>query len=153
VQEKTRYWNRLTAPLKMYFPQALVWLDQVGSKIAVEFLARWPSLEKLQRARPATIERFFIDHNRRSAERIAEGLEQIRQAVPATTDAAVALSTRTAIVVWAGLLKRVLEAIAIYDQKMDELARAHPDYAIMRSFPGAAADRCVGKPARAVAKR
>src|SRR2546430_550680 len=49
----------VTAHLKMYFPQALAWFDEIGSNIAAEFLERWPSLEKLQRARPATIERFF----------------------------------------------------------------------------------------------
>jgi transposase len=137
VHEKTRYSNRLTAHLKMYFPQVLLWFDEIGSNIAAEFLECWPSLEKLQRAKAATIKRFFIDHNSRDPERIAERLEQIRQAVPATTDAAVALSSSTAIVVWAGLLKQVLAAIAIYDQKIAELARAHPDYALMKSFPGA----------------
>lgn len=137
VHEKTRYSNRLTAHLKMYFPQVLAWFDEIGSNIAAEFLERWPSLEKLQRARPATIERFFIDHNSRDSERIAERLEQIRKAVPATTDAAVVMSCSAAIVVWAGLLKQVLTAIATYDENIDELARAHPDYALMKSFPGA----------------
>ena len=65
VHEKTRCSNRLTAHLKMYFPQVLDWFDEIGSNIAAEFLERWPSLDKLQRARPATIERFFIDHNSR----------------------------------------------------------------------------------------
>jgi len=41
------------------------------------------------------------------------------------------------MVAWAGLVKQVLAAIAIYDEKIDELARAHSDYARMRSFPGA----------------
>jgi transposase len=137
VQEKTRYSNRLTAHLKMYFPQALLWFEEIGSNIAAEFLECWPSLEKLQRAKPATIKRFFIDHHSRDPERLAERLEQIRQAVPATTDSAVAQSSSTALVVWAGLLKQVLAALAIYDQKIGELARAHPDYALLKSFPGA----------------
>ena len=107
VHEKTRCSNRLTAHLKMYFPQVLDWFDEIGSNIAAEFLERWPSLEKLQRARPATIERFFIDHNSRDPERIKERLEQIRKAVPATTDAAVVTSSSAAIVAWAGLLKQV----------------------------------------------
>jgi hypothetical protein len=34
----------------MYFPQVLAWFDEIGSNIAAEFLERWPSLEKLQRA-------------------------------------------------------------------------------------------------------
>jgi hypothetical protein len=33
---------------------------EVGLKIAADFLDRWPSLNKVQRARPATIERFFM---------------------------------------------------------------------------------------------
>lgn len=137
VHEKTRYSNRLTAHLKMYFPQALAWFDEIGSNIAAEFLERWPSLDKLQRARPATIERFFIDHNSRDRERITERLEQIRKAIPATTDAAVLTSCSAAIAAWAALLKQVLAAIATYDDKIDALARAHPDYALMNSFPGA----------------
>jgi transposase len=137
VHEKTRYSNRITAHLKMYFPQALNWFDEIGSNIAAEFLERWPSLERLQRARPATIERFFIDHNSRDRERIAQRLEQIRKAIPATTDAAVLTSSSTAIVAWAALLKQVLAGIAIYDEKIDGLAHAHPDYALINSFPGA----------------
>jgi len=40
-------------------------------------------------------------------------------------------------VAWAALLKQVLAGIATYDEKIDSLARAHPDYALMNSFPGA----------------
>ncbi len=139
VHEKTRYSNRLTSHLKMYFPQTLEWFDEIGSHIAAEFLERWPTIEKLQRARPATIERFFIDHNSRNAERIAERLDQIRKAIPATNDMAVLVSCSTAVVAWAGLLKQVLAAITAYDEKIDMLAREHPDYTLMKSFPGAGA--------------
>src|SRR5215813_2251760 len=66
VHEKTRYSNRITAHLKMYFPQALHWFD-VGSTMSADFLERWPSLEPLQRAQPATIERLFIDHTAATA--------------------------------------------------------------------------------------
>jgi transposase len=137
VHEKTRYSNRMTSHLKMYFPQVLDWFDEIGSNIAAEFLERWPDLDKLQRARPATIERFFIDHNSRNAESIAKRLDQIRKAVPATTDRAVLASCAAAVVAWAGLLKQLLAAIAAYDEKVDALAREHPDYLLMKSLPGA----------------
>jgi transposase len=137
VHERTRCSNRLTSHLKMYFPQALDWFDEIGSKIAAEFLERWPSLDKLQRARPATIERFFIEHNSRNPERIAERLKQIREAVPATTDVAVLVSCMTAVMAWAGLLKQLLVAIADYDEKIETLARKHADYMLMKSLPGA----------------
>jgi transposase len=137
VAEKTRYSNRITSHLKMYFPQVLAWFDEIGSNIAAEFLQRWPSLDKLQRARPGTIERFLIDHNSRNPESIAKRLDQIRQAVPATTDGAVLASGSAAVTAWAGLLQQVLAAIAVYDETIDRLARQHPDYALMKSFPGA----------------
>jgi hypothetical protein len=78
VQEKTRYSNQITAHLKMCFPQVLHWFD-VGSTMAADFLERWPSLEQLQRARPASIERFFVDHNSRDHERIAQRLERFER--------------------------------------------------------------------------
>lgn len=60
---------------------------------------------------------FFIDHNGRDSERIAERLEQIRKAIPATTDAAVVTPCSAAIVVWAGLLKQVLTASGLTTRK------------------------------------
>jgi hypothetical protein len=65
-----------------------------------EFLEHWPSLGKLQRARPATIERFFVDHNSRNPENIAKRLDQIRNATQATTDSAVITSCSAAVVAW-----------------------------------------------------
>ena len=47
------------------------------------------------------------------------------------------VSCSTAVVAWAGLLKQLLAAIADYDEKIDALARQHPDYALMKSLPGA----------------
>lgn len=137
VHEKTRYSNRLTAHLKMYFPQALQWFDDIGSLLAVDFLQRWPDLEALQRARSATIERFFLDHNSRSMPRIRQRIEEIRKAVRATHDQAVVSSCRTAVAAWAGLLRPLLRAIQDYDRQIDQLARQHSDYALMNSFPGA----------------
>lgn len=137
VDEKTRCSNRITAHLKMYFPQVLDWFDEIGSHIAAEFLERWPDLGKLKRAKPATIQHFFLNHNSRNAQRTTERLEQISKAVPATSDMAVLTSGRAAVVAWAGLLKELLTAIACYDEQIEKLARQHPDYPLMRSLPGA----------------
>jgi transposase len=137
VHERTRCSDRITSYLKLYYPQVLDWFDEIGSNIAAEFLERWPSLDKLQRARPATVERFFLDHNSRNAEQIASRLDQIRKAALATTDATVIASCAAAVVAWAGLLKQLIRAIDSYDEKIDTLARKHPDYALIKSLPGA----------------
>jgi hypothetical protein len=111
VQEKTRYSNRLTAHLKLYFPQVLNWFDQVTADITADFLERWPTLEKLQRARPATIRAFFRDHNSRDPEKIGARLKQIRQAVSATHDVAVVTASSTAVIALVRILREVRRAI------------------------------------------
>jgi hypothetical protein len=44
VADKTQCSNRLTAHLKMYFPQTLNWFSEISSEIAAAFLERWPTL-------------------------------------------------------------------------------------------------------------
>lgn len=52
-------------------------------------LERWPSLQQLQRAHSGTLKKFFLQHNARSQNRIAERIQSVYQAVPATADQAV----------------------------------------------------------------
>jgi len=137
VNERSRYSNRLTAHLKLYFPQVLDWFDQVSSEITGDFLERWPTLEKLQRAKPVTIRRFLCDHNSRDPEKIEARLAEIRRAVSATHDVAVITTATTAVIALVRILKEVRLAIAAYDQQIEKIARAHPDFALFASLPGA----------------
>src|SRR5258708_8714677 len=59
VDDQTAYSNQLRAKLKLYFPQAARWLPELHSRLAGEFLQRWPTLPSLQKARLGTIRRFF----------------------------------------------------------------------------------------------
>ena len=88
VDERTRQSNRLIDELKMYFPQVMRWFDDVQSPLVADFLKRWPTLPDLQRARPGTLRHFFHQHNCRNEERIEGRLQEMRQAVAVTTDAA-----------------------------------------------------------------
>src|ERR1022692_443292 len=58
VNEKTRQVQRLTAKLKIYFPQVLDWFDKMDSPLVGALLHRWPTLPDLQRARSGTIRSF-----------------------------------------------------------------------------------------------
>jgi len=107
VNDKTRYSNRLTAYLKMYFPQVLDWFSEVTSPIAGDFLERWPSLQKVQKARPETLRRFFVQHHSCTSESIDRRLEEIRGAMSATHDAAVTCSCSAAVLA----LVRIVRAI------------------------------------------
>ena len=137
VNDKTRYSNRLTAYLKMYFPQVLGWFSEVTSLIAGDFLERWPSLQKVQKARPETLRKFFIQRHSCTLDNVDRRLEEIRSALPATHDAAVAFSCSAAVLALVQILRAVRDAIVSYDQQIETLARQHPDFAIIDSLPGA----------------
>jgi transposase len=137
VNEKTRHSNRLTAWLKMYFPQALDWIDDIDSSLGLDFLERWPTLEQLQRTKPNTLHRFFVDHHSRSQERIRARIQAIYPAVPATTDPAM-LTAGPAIA--AGLveqLKVVQAAITALDQGIEAAVATHPEAPLFAGLPGA----------------
>ncbi len=137
VDQKTACTNRLTAHLKMYFPQALNWFGEIGSPIAVAFLERWPTLAAIQKARATTIRQFYSSHNSRTGgDSLDQRVEEIHKAIPATNDLAVITGYSVAVLAWIGFLKQLLHAIKDYDQRIEALAKAHPDYALMKSFPG-----------------
>ena len=139
VDEKTRQSNRLTACLKIYFPQILRWFDDVSAPIVGALLQRWPSLQELQHAHPGTLKKFFLGHNCRSQQRIEERIQAICQAVPATCDQAVLQGEAAAARGFVALLKTLRENIAELDQQIELLVASHPDRAVFASLPGAGA--------------
>lgn len=139
VNEKTRQSNRLTACLKLYFPQALKWFDDVTSPLVGALLEQWPDLEKLQRAHDGTLRKFFHQHNCRSAERIQERIDAIRQAVPATTDVAVLEGEAMAAHCLIQLIATLRANIAELEERIAKLYAAHAEKALFEGLPGAGA--------------
>lgn len=137
VAEKTRQSNRLTQQLKMYFPQVLSWFEDIDTALVGDLLRRWPTLEELQKARPATLEQFFREHNCRRAERIQQRLEQIRQAIPATRDGAVLVSSVLKVRTLVRLLADLRQAIEELDRQIAERFAQEPDTAWLQRLPGA----------------
>jgi transposase len=137
VDEKTRQNNRLTACLKMYFPQILRWFDDVTSPLVGDLLERWPGLKELQRAHPGTLRKFFHQHNCRSDDLIEQRITAIYEAIPATNDPAVleagAATARALVSVLAALRCN----IAGFDQRIREIVLSHPDGKLFASLPGA----------------
>jgi len=136
VSDKGRYSNRLTAYLKMYFPQVLGWFSEVTSPITGDFLERWPTLQKLQKARPETLRKFFLQRHGCKLDNIDRRLEEIRRAMPATHDAAVTCSSSAAVLALVRIVRAVRDAIVCYDGQIEPLTREHPDFAIIDSLPG-----------------
>jgi transposase len=138
VNEKTRVVNRLTAKLKMYFPQILEWVD-VDSKLGVALLQKWSTLEALQKAGAARLRTFFRKHHCRQAELIETRIRAIGRAVVLLRDRAVIQAQTAAVQVLVQLLSILQDGIAELEQQIEQAVKDHPDFAIFDSFPGAGA--------------
>jgi transposase len=107
--------------------------------MACDFLAKWPTLEKLQETQPETIRNFYQEHGSRRRNVIDDRLKQIRSAVPLTTDAPVIEPSVFLVQSIAPQLRSVIDAIARFDRRINEVFEKHPDAQIFSSFPGAGA--------------
>ena len=136
VNDKTRYLNRLTSQLKMFFPQILQWFKEVDAPVVSDVLTAWPTLEHMQAAKPSALAKFFGRH-RFSPERSDQLRTALVAAIPATRDQAV---IATGVIVVKRLIEqlRVLRAsIKEHAEKIEELTASHPDFEIFASLPGA----------------
>lgn len=137
VDEKTRQGQRLTAKLKLYFPQVLDWFGKVDSPLLGAVLQRWPTLPDLQKARPQTIRSFCAQHHCRHAELIEERIRKIRAATPAIRDAAVIQPAVILTRNWLAILATLRQGVAELDQHIAATTAGHADFAVFDSFPGA----------------
>ena len=139
VDERTRLTNRLTALLKQYFPQALAWAGALDTAVALDFLARWPQLEDLQRATPSELQEFYRAHGCRLGDKLPQRLAAISAAQPLTTDAAVKRACAGMVQALLEPLRGLLSGLATLEQQIAEGFAQHPDQAIFSSLPGAGA--------------
>ena len=97
----------------------------------------WPTLAAVQRARAATVRRFYQQHNCRRAAVIAVRLEQIATAVPHITNPAIINPLSLVVQTYATQLRSLLEAIETFDTQIAAVFASHPDHDLFASFPGA----------------
>jgi transposase len=136
VDEKTRCLNRLTHRLKMYYPQVLGWFGSVDSVLVWRFLEQWPDLESLRKARRSTLKAFLERDARCSPPDIEELWPLMRNAISATRDAAVIASSILFVKTIVQQLQLLHEAIREYGKRIERLTETHPDFSLVRSFPG-----------------
>lgn len=137
VNQRVAFTNQLTQVLKEYFPQALDWGGEIDKVMVCDFLSKWPTLEKIMKARPNTIRTFYRRHGCRSCERIEERLNAIRTAQALTEDPAVIATSVWIVQTIVRALYPILDSIARLDKEIEERFKAHPDMEIFDSFPGA----------------
>jgi len=136
VEDRRRFSNRLINTLKQYYPHLLDWFSHRGSGLFCDFITRWPSLQKVKRARPETLRKFFISHKGRSSAYTEQRIKSISEAEPLTLDKAVIDSHQLLAVALAKQMLVAVEAIEIFDSEISELFDTLPDAELYRSLPG-----------------
>ncbi|MCI0605921.1 IS110 family transposase [bacterium] len=137
VNRTTAIRNQITGLLKGYYPQALDSVAQVRTKMACDFLSRWPSLGQLQKARPAQLRKFYYQHNCRYVQLVDQRIAEIRTARALTEDEAIVSSSALMIEALVEELRPLLSQIDRFDKEIAKAFQAHPDREIFQSFPGA----------------
>jgi transposase len=137
MNDRVRLTNRLRNALKQYYPQALEWFDRIDTLLFCDFIKRWPSLAQARRARKATLEKFFHEHNMNRKALLERRVTAIKSAMPLTTDEAVIVPYRLQALTLVAQLEVALESIRSYDEEIAGLAPQHPDYGLFNTLPGA----------------
>lgn len=138
VEQRTALSNQLTDLLKQYFPQALDWAgDKIYSRMACNFLIRWPDLVRLQRAKPQTLRSFYYAHNLRRSDLIEQRIKAITLAKPLIDDAPIIDVSRQAVQALAKLLRQLADVIAGFDKQIQKVFADHQDAALFAQLPGA----------------
>jgi transposase len=138
VDERTGLSNRLIALLKQYFPQALVLCgEDLWRPLATRFLLKWPSLQAVQKAKPATLKAFYYLNGSRSAKLLEQRLALVEKAVPVTDETALIESFVLRVQLICRQLQLVRQTVQSYDQQIAQAYAAHPDREIFASLPGA----------------
>ena len=138
VDHRTGLTNQLLSHLKAVFPQAPKLLgEDLASRLATDFLKKWPTLQAVQKVKPAVLRQFYYGHNSRSEELIALRLELAKNAVALTSDPALLAAHSLSIQTLAAQLEALRPFLQQYDQQIAELFGAHPDAPIFQSLPGA----------------
>ncbi len=139
VGKRVRLTNELAQLLKEYFPAALDCAGDLDKVMACNFLSKWPTLEALQKSQPETIRKFYQAHGSRRRSVIEQRIDQIRSALPLTTDGPVIEPSVFLTNSITPQLKSVINALVQFDGKIEEVFQSHPDAFIFSSFPGAGA--------------
>ena len=138
VDHRTALTNELLSHLKAIFPQALELVGQsLASRLATDFLKKWPTLQAVQKVKPAVLRQFYYGHNSRSEELITGRLQRVKNAVALTSDPALLAVHSLAIQTLAGQLQALRPFLDQHEQQIAELFAAHPDAALFDSLPGA----------------
>lgn len=136
VRLRTRLTNQLTACLKSYYPLALKIFQNVESSISLAFLESYPTPEEAKRLSTEEMSQFLSKQHYPHPRRVEEICQRLKEPqIPADP-----LIVRTKSMYMLSLIPqlRVLnKRIKLYEERIEEILKSHPDGGIFSSLPGA----------------
>jgi transposase len=127
--------NQLAALLDAHWPGAKAIFADLESRIALEFLTRYPTPAAAAHLGEKRIAAFCAKMGYSGKRPAAVLLERLRSAPAGTTDDALAEALRDAVLALAGVLKAVNAAIKDLDRSTAARLGEHPDGKIFTSLP------------------
>lgn len=137
IADRTAKVNQLRQALQEYYPAALEAFDDWTKRGAWAFIVEFPTPEELVRAGKRKWEKFLHSHRLYREETYQHRLDCFARAMefhgtPATT----AAKKRLAVAL-AKVLRTFQEQIDLYEERIQEVFRSHPDHDLFGSLPGA----------------
>jgi transposase len=137
VDQRAQALQCLKASLKLYYPLVLELFEDLSTSLANAFIRRWPTLEELQRVRPATLRAFFYRHGSRSHKLIERRRELIAAARPLTSDHGVIEPQALRVKCLLEHIATLSRSIASYQQRIQSLVPILDCDGVFASLPGA----------------
>src|SRR5512138_868326 len=138
VDCRTQHVEALHASAKEYFPQYIELVNgTLDSRLAGDFLQKWPTFERFQQAKPSTIRQFYYGHNIRSPRVLQRALELARTGQALTTDEAIVQSGRLLSQLHAELIECLNRTIEDYEQRIAAVFKDYSEAHLFSNLPGA----------------
>lgn len=139
IEQRVAASHQIRDTLKQYFPQALDWIGELTSPMALDFLERWPTLDRLQRSKRASVRSFYTTHGSRSGNVVDRRVGEIDKAVALHSDQALLSALSMIVLSLVPVVRTLSRQIQCFDRRIAELWTDHPDHELFESFPGAGA--------------
>jgi transposase len=137
VDDRNRFGNRLTNALKQYFPQLLKLFSHRDTALFCNFINRWPTLQKLKRAKKETVRKFFLSSGGRAIALIEQRIETINNAQHITEDRSIIETHQLLALSLTTQITATVKSIKIYDEEIDKLFNGMSDADLFKSLPSA----------------
>ena len=137
VDARTKLGQKLTAVLKIFYPQALEIIDgSLNAPIAVDFLKSYPSPQKLLKEDKKIVEQYFNERSSSKSKTIVR-MKIIDDLEAVVTDKDLLEMYETEVLDLVDKIENLTQSIKRYEEKIDRKYHQSEDYEIFHSFPGA----------------